>query len=622
MFKKPKQINKSVPSGFVISLIFHAAAFFVAGLFVVFTVLPKEESEFKALPPVARPKMHLKKPKVKIKKSSQPKPSSRIVAKVKTAKMPEIQIPDLVGTGEGLLGGLGSGGDFMDMPDMSKVSSFGREYSTGNDFKGTLYQLSHNRSGGSASMGEDEFRVLLRKYVMQGWDDSIFARYYRFPRQLYATHFVIPPIPSPLAPDQFGAPDMECYYMFAVYKGKLVFHEDIKFRFWGIGDAFLFVNVDGKEVLVSGWADHRNEYFNWWQSSAPDDNTVMLCNMPMSVGDWIELKANEPVDMNVLFGEWKGGVMAAILLVEVEGVDYPKSHWNAPLLPAFKTDELAWDEITEASKYLPEEECSLTNGPVFRDFIRSGQGIVNGDADERQPAESSSAPESSLRQWKFNDGHVLEAEFKNMLFDKVVLKDVSGEEITVSPSQLSEKDQSHIRLCVPPELNIEFSRKSRQRFFPPTLFASDAPPEGIIYTFSAKIKQESSTRIPYGSPLTVEFFAIGDQIMAEKRVLLDHKVERFILSDENDFSFISSGKEVQLLDFNLNRARRGTRYGGYLVVIRDVRGKIIAHEESSKNLYENLDSLSRRKVGWYFDDECKRCLPKPPPPWNFRRIKL
>ena len=125
--KKAPKVTKGGPSGMVISLIVHAVAFFVAGLFVVFTVLPKPPPEFEPPPPVARPKMKLKKPKVKIQKSSQPKPSSRIVAKVKTAKMPEIQIPDIVGSGEGLMGGLGTGGEFMDIPDIGEITLFGGE---------------------------------------------------------------------------------------------------------------------------------------------------------------------------------------------------------------------------------------------------------------------------------------------------------------------------------------------------------------------------------------------------------------------------------------------------------------------------------------------------------------
>ena len=38
------RVNKGAPSGLVISLLFHAAAFFIAGLFVVFTVVNKKRA--------------------------------------------------------------------------------------------------------------------------------------------------------------------------------------------------------------------------------------------------------------------------------------------------------------------------------------------------------------------------------------------------------------------------------------------------------------------------------------------------------------------------------------------------------------------------------------------------
>lgn len=136
---KRSKVNKGAPSGFVISLAFHVTAFFVAGLFVVFTVASKAEPEFKAPPPVERPKMNIKKPKVKVQKNSQPKPSSRIVAKVKTRDMPEIQLPDLMGTGEGLLGGSGLGGEFLDLPDVGEMTLFGGGITSGADLEVTFY---------------------------------------------------------------------------------------------------------------------------------------------------------------------------------------------------------------------------------------------------------------------------------------------------------------------------------------------------------------------------------------------------------------------------------------------------------------------------------------------------
>ncbi|MBN2164165.1 MAG: hypothetical protein JXR25_13525 [Pontiellaceae bacterium] len=617
---KGRGISKGAPSGLVISLAFHGAVFFIAGLFVVFTVVNKSEPEFEAPPTMERPKMALKKPKVKVNKSSKPKPSSRIVAKVQTKNMPEIQLPDMDGFGDGLMGGVGIGGDFMEVPDFTRTSLFGREDSVGTDFEGHLYQLTHNRNGGAASNDENSFRAVVRDYVLSGWDDTMLSRYYCFPKKLYTSHFVVPPIPSPMAPYSFGARDMECYYMFAVYKGKLVFHEDIKFRFWGMGDAFLFVNVDGKEVLVNGWDNHCEEYFNWWKSHAPDDYRYMWCNLLMSVGDWIELKAGEPVDMKVLYGEWKGGSMGAGLLVEVEGVDYPSSHWNGPLLPVFKTEGLSWDDMTEICKHLPIEECSLTNGPVFNDFGGATAGFLN-DAYTRKRAEQAAKPEeaveSAVREWTLANGKVVEAEFKGMIFDEVVLK-TAAKEIRIAPDQLSDADRRYIRLCNPPDLKIEFSRKTSQINFPPELFADNLPPEGVTYQFTTKIKQISSTSVSYGFPLTAEIYAIGEQIMSDKHVLLDHQVKSFILSNQNAFSFECVGKKVDLFDYELNRVRRGTRYGGYLVVIRDEQGNVVAHKESSKHFYENLNNIALLQEGWYFDDKCRRCLPDQPPPWDRR----
>lgn len=76
----------------------------------------------------AQPHMSLKKPRAEVAKGSQPQSSSRIVAKVKTKPMPDIQLPDMVGTGEGLLGSTVAGGDeFLELPEISERVLFGCE---------------------------------------------------------------------------------------------------------------------------------------------------------------------------------------------------------------------------------------------------------------------------------------------------------------------------------------------------------------------------------------------------------------------------------------------------------------------------------------------------------------
>jgi hypothetical protein len=370
LFKKTQKVVKGMPSAVVLSILIHAGLFLLAGLLVVFTVLPPKETTFEAPKPVKRPKMAIRKLQMKVKKPSKPKASAKITALVKTPELNEIAFPDLATGGFGTgIGGEGVGPSFVELPEFEESSVFGNNMSIGSDFEGTFYSLNHGRVGGFQSMNGNEFRDVLRKFVLSGWKDNVLSKYYRSPKKLYATHFMVPPIPAVLAPDVFGEPDKESYFFFVHYRGKLVYPEDITFRFWGIGNAYMFVRVDGKEVFVDAFPNHINYAFNWWQNNDSQSLRFYLGDRPMQVGDWITLKAGEPIDMDVLFGEWKGGTMAAMLLVEVEGVEYPRNRQNGPILPAFRTSEFTLDMVEEIQRYLAEGEASLTDeGPVFRDY--------------------------------------------------------------------------------------------------------------------------------------------------------------------------------------------------------------------------------------------------------------
>ncbi|RLA58248.1 MAG: hypothetical protein DRQ89_15580, partial [Epsilonproteobacteria bacterium] len=595
-----------------LSILIHVALFLLAGMLVVFTVVKKEEKKFVPPKAVERPKMKLKKPKVKVKKTSKPKPTTRIVTKMNRASMPDIQLPEMSGMSDGFAGGVGG---FDMMPDLDEISVFGNAQSIGNDLEGVVYSLLYDRNGGTIPMGEDQFREVLRKYVLSGWKDSILARYYRLPKKLYSTYVMVPPLPTALAPGVFGAPGLDDYFLFVKYEGQLVHKEDIRFRFWGIGDAYIFVNVGGKEVLMSTWYFHH-PYFDWWQSHAGGDRTYILGNQRMVVGDWIDLKAGEPVDMKVLFGEWVGGYVSGMLLVEVDGVEYPHGRHNGPLLPIFKTEELSWDSRTEISRFLAADECSLTTGPVFNDYYSGSTSPEVVEAGTPESGEEPSAPigaENAVRQWTLADGRSVEAEFVTEIAGRAVLENAKGKQIKIPMKQLSEADRSHILLSIPPTLDINFAKTTRQSKFGDTYNGSAPPVRGQFYTFSTRIKKTSLR--PYEFGLAAECFVIGNEFGGDKKILLDYQKTEFKLTKENDYAFKFSGKPVELIDYNLNDERRGKKYSGFLVVIKDSRGEIIAYRTSSENLYRNLNSLRKLKVGWYFDRQCARCLPTPPEPF-------
>ena len=126
--------------------------------------------------------------------------------------------------------------------------------------------------------------------------------------------------------------------------------------------------VDDKTVLINGWEGRLTDLSHWVTPETGKSDKYFCGNQQLKVGEWIELKAGEPHDMKFMFGEWVGGEMGAILLVEVEGVEYARSRQGGPILPAFKTEEFTRLQLEEIYKLLPEGECVLTNGPVFRDF--------------------------------------------------------------------------------------------------------------------------------------------------------------------------------------------------------------------------------------------------------------
>ena len=122
----------------------------------------------------------------------------------------------------------------------------------------------------------------LKRFVQNGWSPSTFSRYYCSPNKLYTTTFAVPPVLSSDAASAFGEPpdDERTYYCVALhYKGELVHHEDIRFRFWGLGSEALVVAVDGEIVLNAhyprsryGWPWDTEMITPHWQSSANESD--------------------------------------------------------------------------------------------------------------------------------------------------------------------------------------------------------------------------------------------------------------------------------------------------------------------------------------------------------------
>jgi len=614
--KKEKKVTKGMPTAVLVSILIHAGLFLLAGMFVVFTVVKSKEVEFEPPKAVERPKMKLKKPKVKVKKSSKPKPTTRIVTRVQKASMPDIQLPEMSGMSEGLGGGIGG---FDLMPDLGEVSIFGSGQTIGNDFVGTFYDFKRTRQGRTIAMDESEFADRLTKVVKGGWKASDLARYYQSPKKLYATCFMIPPVKSALGPSAFGE-DTGGWSWMVLYKGKLVYPEDIKFRFWGFGDDILLVRVDGKLVLNGNWHDHgSNTYITdiggKWDSTSSDDAQYYYGGNTARVGDWIELKGGELHNMEVMIGEVPGGIFSAMLTVQVDGEKYPKNRQGAPILPMFKTAEPSRDLQDAIYSNLIQNEASITNGPVFRDYMVFTPTNLVEEAVVFQP-EKTEEEKPEIHVWSL-DGKRIEADYVSRSGDKVVLKTTKGKQLKIPVSRLSPADLEYIELLNPPKFSIDFvklsdSKIGRYELSGWELDRNILPPRVNDFTFGAKVKQRGAGT--YSHELTVEYFAIGKELIGNKYILLDRQASTFIPTRENRWSHSFKGEPIEFLEYDLGGEMRGRRPDGNLVIITDKLGRIIQHSSSKAWLWNNIDNLKKLPAGAYMDKTCTRAYPTSPKP--------
>ena len=618
--KKDGKTIKGTPTAVLLSIVIHAVLFVLAGMFVVFTVVKQKEVEFTPPKAVERPKMKLKKPKVRVKKSTKPKPTTRIVTKVKKASMPDIQLPEMSGMAEGLGGGIGG---FDMMPDLEDVTIFGNGQSIGNDFVGTFYDFKRDRSGRPIPMSWDNFLMALKNFVKSGWKPSSIARYYHSPKKLYATTFMMPAMLSTIAPSAFGEGDTLGYFWMAHYKGKLVcpaaYTNGITFRFRGVADDILVVRVDGRIVLSGcikvGPVDFSRDIVPLWQSHSADSRKYN----GFEVGDWITLEPGKPLDMEVMIGEVPGGAFSAELVVEVKGEKYERNIRGSPIFPIFKTAELSRDLHESIVSYLMEGLVNLTNGPVFSDYDTSGATVSQAaEAAGKSPAEPAppeELDEHAMRSWTGTDGQTMEARFVTVIGDKAVLQDSRKRQRKIPLARLSGEDREFIELAQPPKFNIDFSKQSSQRMIglSPETDPNWPVPRVLDYVFSATLKQTSAGE--YNHKLTVEFFAIGEEVDGDNYILLDRQKSSFVPTKENRRSFSFRGDPVTLMVWRLWAGAtqlRGEKYGGYLVTVTDERGKIVQYATPYNWIFDQLENLKKIPIGKHFNKECIRVFPPRP----------
>ncbi|MBN2164143.1 MAG: hypothetical protein JXR25_05400 [Pontiellaceae bacterium] len=621
MKKSSERIGTGAPSGLVVSLIFHGAVIVLAGLWIVGEVLHENKDGFVAPDPVVRPPMKLIRPRVSVRPTSKPRSLSRITVQFKRDNMPQFALCNSFGNGTDLLEGTGFEEVMITAPEFKALPNpFGDPRSTGNDLEGRFYDFKRNARGLTRAITGDPDTVpndvdnIIHNFMKRGWSEESFRNYYCAPRRLFSSCVCIGTVQSTLAPEAFGETQTDGYAWAVVYRGQLVYPEDITFRFRGVGDKFMGVRVDGKVVLLAVYNSSVRQFFSdIWSPSAPEHRIYPMAEGKQAVGDWITLKGGQPVDIEILLGDRHGGLVYHQLVVEVEGEEYPRNPFGGgPTLPVFKTDHLSRAQIDALCLDVYPGDVNLTNGPVFCDVFPSSIELPDHPGAQREPVMLSDDIRA-MRPWTLASGSTIPGRLLLQAEDYALLEAPDGRQRKVPLSHLSSDDQQFLALSDPPQFRIDFVKHSDQ-VLPSTLSPYDngRPLSILDYIFGARIKWSSGGT--YNAPLKVDCFAIGREVNGDHYILLDRMEEWFVPLEEASGKFTFSGETVRLKKY-ANRfgcPMRGREEDGYLIVVSDQQGRIVQYKASNEFLFEHLSDLDRLPVNAHFDGACVRRYPSRP----------
>lgn len=222
---------------------------------------------------------------------------------------------------------------------------------------------------------------------------------------------------------------------------------------------------------------------------------------------------------------------------------------------------------------------------------------------------------AEVRTWTLKNGKTIEGEMVRTYLDKMVLVDADGKEATLPKDafRFSDADREYMELEDPPKFKIEIKKSVLRKNFSMIRGSEDRPPEQRA-EFGAKVSLENKK--DYTHELTVEYFAIGDEIKGDRYILLDRKKSTFTPSKENKWTHEFYSKRLvrmtDLWDNSTVYSRRGEQYAGFVITVRDKRGKLIGINASREWMENSIENLEQLKIGNYMNELCQRTYPTRP----------
>lgn len=193
----------------------------------------------------------------------------------------------------------------------------------------------------------------------------------------------------------------------------------------------------------------------------------------------------------------------------------------------------------------------------------------------------SSSVIAEFRIWEDQSGNIWEAKFVTMNGGNVVLIDQSGKKSVYSPEQLSEADIAYLEKVLPPRLSLSVSKKTER--------ANTANSEYVRCRATIK---KTDTR-SYEGELTGVLVMISEESRTGAISKAGATKEfSFVLPEKHGVSVDFESDPVKLMKSSANSGRV---YAGYVLVVWDRFGNVIAKEANRETFLEKAERIARPK---------------------------
>jgi len=197
---------------------------------------------------------------------------------------------------------------------------------------------------------------------------------------------------------------------------------------------------------------------------------------------------------------------------------------------------------------------------------------------------------SEVRTWNDKQGNTYEGEYVRELFDKLTLKTTDGQEVRIAVEDFSEHDQKYLRVMVPPQLELGFTKKTRVKPKSPEMGDSD---KDIVTVFTGKATITKESKRPFTSGLKADLFLFGEEVRESKyKILLSRTEKSFLLPEKRGDTIEFKTEPIELQVYTeYDHLRRGPVYIGYLLAVSDRQGNTVQVKTDIIWLEGKLDAV-------------------------------